>query len=229
MPPRSRNHRLPTACDTPARTPASSLVQPRPIACQNRSMLLRHDRRPARRPHRRNAPSAPPSSPLVVPSHTSASRCCDDRLNPPWRAAVGVEDHLGGQLAAQGDGPSEGGLDQVGAEVVLDGPADDAAGAAVADGAQVQPALAGGQVGDVGGPDPVQLAVVEAAADQVADRLRVRPGLGGDRNKPRGLIPAIPACRISLATVLPDTAPRPLAGRPGSAATRTPGRSPWWG
>ena len=62
---------------------------------------------------------------------------------------------------------SQRGLDQVGAQVVLDRPADDPAGAAVADRAQVQPALPGGQVGDVGGPDPVQLAGVEAAPDQV--------------------------------------------------------------
>ena len=82
-------------------------------------------------------------------------------------------------------------------------PSRDPAGAAVADGAQVQPALPGGQVGDVGGPDPVQLAVVEAAPDQVR-----RPAAGPARPevvtgmKPRGLIPTIPACRISFATVL---------------------------
>jgi hypothetical protein len=35
MPPRSRNHRLPAACDAPTVTAASSLVTPRPISRQN--------------------------------------------------------------------------------------------------------------------------------------------------------------------------------------------------
>ncbi len=36
IPPASRNHRVPTGCDTPASTAASSLASPRPIAAQNR-------------------------------------------------------------------------------------------------------------------------------------------------------------------------------------------------
>jgi hypothetical protein len=36
MPPHSRNQRLPTAGDTPAATPACSLVEPAAISCQNR-------------------------------------------------------------------------------------------------------------------------------------------------------------------------------------------------
>src|SRR6266576_2155749 len=41
MPPHSRNHRLPTAADTPASTPASSLATPRAIAAQNRCRCSR--------------------------------------------------------------------------------------------------------------------------------------------------------------------------------------------
>jgi hypothetical protein len=44
MPPASRNHRVPTAGDTPASTAASSLGSPRAIAAQNR---CRSSRRPA--------------------------------------------------------------------------------------------------------------------------------------------------------------------------------------
>ncbi|MFD0622892.1 hypothetical protein ACFQ2K_08720 [Streptomyces sanglieri] len=44
MPPRSRNQRLPAACDAPTAIAASSLVSPLPISCQNnRSTLRRSD------------------------------------------------------------------------------------------------------------------------------------------------------------------------------------------
>jgi hypothetical protein len=41
MPPRSRNHRLPAACDAPTATAASSLVNPPAIARQNRRSTSR--------------------------------------------------------------------------------------------------------------------------------------------------------------------------------------------
>jgi hypothetical protein len=47
MPPRSRNHRLPAACDAPTATAASSLVSPLPISRQNsRSTARRNDGAP---------------------------------------------------------------------------------------------------------------------------------------------------------------------------------------
>ncbi|MEV5721948.1 integrase core domain-containing protein [Amycolatopsis mediterranei] len=47
MPPRSRNHRLPAACDTPTAIAASSLVNPLAISCQNdRSTPRRSDGAP---------------------------------------------------------------------------------------------------------------------------------------------------------------------------------------
>lgn len=66
----------------------------------------------------------------------------------------------------------------------MDGPTEDPAGAAVADRAQVQPALTGGQIGDVGAPDAVELALVEPAPDEVGNRVLVRPSLGGDGHEP---------------------------------------------
>ena len=41
IPPASRNHRVPTGCDTPASTAASSLDSPRLIAAQNRCLCSR--------------------------------------------------------------------------------------------------------------------------------------------------------------------------------------------
>ena len=111
--------------------------------------------------------------------------------------------------------------------LVIDGPADHAAGAAVAYSAQVPPALTDGQVGDVGAPDPVELALVEPAQDEVGYRVRVGPSPGGDEHEPSGLSPTIPACPHQLvwrpSWLTP--APRPRVARPGPAATRTPGRT----
>ena len=64
-------------------------------------------------------------------------------------AAVGVHDHLAGELAAHPHGHRERGLDEIGAHVVIDGPADHSPLAAVAHRAQVQPALTSAQAGDV--------------------------------------------------------------------------------
>jgi hypothetical protein len=41
IPPRSRNHRLPAACDTPTAIAASSLVSPPAISCQNKRSTSR--------------------------------------------------------------------------------------------------------------------------------------------------------------------------------------------
>lgn len=41
-PPAWRNHRVPTACDTPIPTAASSELTPRAIAAQNRTRSSRH-------------------------------------------------------------------------------------------------------------------------------------------------------------------------------------------
>ena len=83
MPPLPRNHRDPTAGDTPAATPASSLDNPSAIASENRCRCSR--RATGGRPGDRIA--ACPPNPTVVayhqPPQLSQSRCCDDQLNLP--------------------------------------------------------------------------------------------------------------------------------------------------
>src|ERR1700682_4674101 len=81
MPPAFRNHRTPTAGDTPASTLASSLEHPEAIALQNG---LQFSRRASRgRPGGRKAACTHRSGPLYLFIATSfLPKCCDDRLNP---------------------------------------------------------------------------------------------------------------------------------------------------
>lgn len=73
-------------------------------------------------------------------------------------AAVGAEDDPGGVTVTERDRPPQGVLDDVGVQAVAERVPEYPARAAIADRTQVQPALPGGQVGDVAGPYPVQLA-----------------------------------------------------------------------
>jgi hypothetical protein len=57
--------------------------------------------------------------------------------------------------------------DQLGAQMVGHRPAHDPAGERVQDHGQVQPALVGALLGDVGHPQPVRLGRREVALDQV--------------------------------------------------------------
>ena len=119
-------------------------------------------------------------------------------------------------------GVGEGVGDQVGAQVVGGGPADDPAGGEVDDGGQVEPALPGGDVGDVAAPAGVERrggrVDGEVAADQIG-RWR-RPG--------RGSWSAAIAAVLGRAGRRPASAGRPVAGasaRPGRAARRGPAGS----
>jgi hypothetical protein len=87
-------------------------------------------------------------SAAALSQHTGAShrsqqfevtRGVSDLLRGVVGAAVGVQDHLAGQFAAQGDRPTQFGPDEVGAHVVFDGPAEHPAGVPVAARAQVEP------------------------------------------------------------------------------------------
>jgi hypothetical protein len=83
IPPHSRNHRVPTGCDTPAISAASSLEHPRAIASQNGR---RRDRcntggRPGDRIFAR--PARSDRRFLVTITTLLIVRCCNDRLNPP--------------------------------------------------------------------------------------------------------------------------------------------------
>jgi hypothetical protein len=57
--------------------------------------------------------------------------------------------------------------DELGAHVVLERPADDAAAEAVDDNGEVEPALPGAQVGDVGDPQPVRRRRLEVTLDEI--------------------------------------------------------------
>ena len=117
-----------------------------------------------------------------------------------------------GRRVAGGDGVGQGVGDQLGAQVIGDRVADDAAGGDVDHGGQVQPALPGPDVGDVAAPAGVELGGVggEVAADQV------RPG-GGGRVGDGGLPPPLrrPAARSRR---------RASAGPPACGQWRRPRR-----
>ncbi len=66
--------------------------------------------------------------------------------------------------------PVEGVQDQVGAEVVGRGPADDETGKGVRADREVQPALVGALLGDVGHPEPIRCWWGEPPLDQVQGR-----------------------------------------------------------
>jgi hypothetical protein len=82
MPPRSRNQRLPAACDAPTAIAASSLVSPwRSLA--RTTVPHRGEATVSQATSSAPCPSAPSSTPLACPSTPPRSRCCDDQLNPP--------------------------------------------------------------------------------------------------------------------------------------------------
>src|SRR5258707_1762115 len=85
MPPAFRNHRTPTAGDTPASTLASSLERPEAIAAQNCLQFSRCAS--GGRPGDRKAACTHRSGRLYLFIATSLPKCCDDRLNPPWIAS----------------------------------------------------------------------------------------------------------------------------------------------
>ena len=85
IPPAWRNHLDPTAGDSPASRAASSLDEPRAMACQNRTRSSRRavDGRPGDRissPHRPDRLMTPAAAHRGPPP---SMRCCDDRLIPP--------------------------------------------------------------------------------------------------------------------------------------------------
>ena len=87
---------------------------------------------------------------------------------------VAVDHGARGSAASAQAGHLEGVDDQFGAQVVGDGPADDAAGVGVQDDGAVDPALLGAVLGDVGDPQRVRAVGDEPAVDQVCRRSGVR-------------------------------------------------------
>src|SRR5882762_2184654 len=67
---------------------------------------------------------------------------------------------------------------QFGAQMIRHRPADDLAAVEVQDGGQIEPALIGLDVGDVGEPDPVRRSGGEVAVEQVRGDREVVPAIG---------------------------------------------------
>ena len=88
-------------------------------------------------------------------------------------AAVGVEDEAGQRLAAP-DGHAEGGESEICVDAVGEGVADDLLCAKVFHNSAVEPALAGGDIGNIADPCGVWLVKGEAARKKIGrDGVRV--------------------------------------------------------
>ena len=95
--------------------------------------------------------------------------------------------------------------DEIGTEVVLERPADNATAKAVHDYCEIQPALPGAQVGDVGDPKSVRGRGPEVALDEIVGDTHARNANGRAATAPF-TVPLMPACRISRSTRLRPTA-----------------------
>jgi hypothetical protein len=125
--------------------------------------------------------------------------------------------HQAGVGPAARDGHLERVDDELGAHVVGHAPADDPTAVGVLHGRQLQPALPGAQVGDVGQPQDVRRVAPEPALDEIVgdpDAGRAQRG----RPRLRCTSPDTPAWRIGRRTRLPET--RTPRARRSSARTR---------
>src|SRR5665648_250308 len=164
MPPPSRNHRLPAACDAPTSIPASSLVSPLAIKIQNsRSTSRRSDGAPG--DFIGDLPVNSFIHPAGLPINTSEIKVLRRPVESALGAVVRVNDRR--DRAAGLDRHVERVDDQLGVLDVVDGPADDLATVGVHHGAAVDLALPGRVLCDVGDPQLVRSQPVELAVDQV--------------------------------------------------------------
>src|SRR5436305_13148268 len=115
MPPPCRNHRPPTACDTPTAWAASSGSNPLAISRQNsRSTPRRCDGAPG--DFIGDRPVKAVIHPAGLPTHTSTIEVLRRPVESALTAAVCVE-HCPGLEVAVGDGHVQGVGDQAGAHV----------------------------------------------------------------------------------------------------------------
>ena len=130
-PPAWRNHRNATGDDTPASPAASSVFSPRATARPEPDPILRHATvgRPGEPPApiQLNLPLPLPHRPHLTPP---SSRCCDDHLNPPCDARVGVRRSGRRRRGRGGRAPSARRRGRVRPACGRDRPADDAAAVA---------------------------------------------------------------------------------------------------
>ena len=179
-------------------------------------ILTPRHRRPPRRGHlppiQLNLPLPLPHRPHPTPP---PSRCCDDQLNPPCDAVVGVDHACRGRLAVLDRHPERVARQRRG-RVVADRPADDAAAERVEHDGAVDLALPGRVLGDVGQPQ-----LVRAACG----------GTGGRRGPRRSPCPG----RLSTCGRRSDprsrpaaSASRPRCARPGCRGRASARRTPAW-
>src|SRR3954471_13453234 len=219
MPPASRNHRAPTAGDTPAPSAASSLDCPAAIAAQNRRRSSR--RATPGRPGERDTPRPDRSErrlrvPIANPSTEVLRRPLESALDP----SVTVMDQAGFRPAAL-QGHDQRVHAQPGPQVIRHRPADDLARGQVLDRGQVQPALVRRQVGDVGQPDRVGPLGDEVAVEQVRGDRQVVPAVGGPRG-PTAAPPRLPAHPAHPPPA--PTAPAPPSPPPAGVPPPRPAR-----
>jgi hypothetical protein len=109
----------------------------------------------------------------LLPSQPLTAKVLRRPVESALAAVIGMVHQAGGRLALA-DGHIEGVQDQFGAQVVGHRPAHDPAGEAVQHHGQVQPALVGALLGDIGHPQPIRCRWGEPPPDQVR-------GWGGSR------------------------------------------------
>src|SRR5438445_5357312 len=168
MPPASRNHRVPTAGDTPALTAASSLECPVAIAAQNWrcSSRRRTEGRPGERSFARPARSDRLLRVVIAtPFGAVLRRPVELRLTAP----IGMMEQPLRRVPARQGHP-----ERVEREVVRDAlvhrPADGEARTEIEDHRQVEPPLARRNVGDVGDPRLVRSSPFELPRQNVGGR-----------------------------------------------------------
>src|SRR5882724_5846944 len=169
MPPASRNHRVPTAGDTPALTAASSLECPVAIATQNRrcSSRRRTEGRPGERSFARPARSERLLRVVIATPFGAVLRRLVESTLP---ALIRVMNHRG--RSALRDGHVERGQDELGAEMGFHRPADDAATPRVEHDGEIQEAGPRRDVRDVRDPQPIGAGRRELAVDEIRGRPR---------------------------------------------------------
>ena len=136
-------------------------------------------------------------------------------------APVRVEDQSGCRLAPE-PRHAQGIRDQAGLYVGLHAPAQHLTAEQVDHGGQVQPALAGGDVGDVAGPDPVGRIHRELAVEQVGRNGQRMFAVGGDDSGTHcGIARQLGAAKQSR-TRQPSTATAGVLANPVAHSTMIP-------
>src|SRR5438445_3785013 len=164
MPPASRNHRVPTAGDTPALTAASSLECPVAIAAQNRrcSSRRRTEGRPGERSFARPARS---DRLLCVVIATPFGAVLRRPIELRLAALIRVMNDV--RRPTLRDGHIQRGQDELSPEMGFHRPADHASAPDIEDDGEIEEAGPGRHVGDVRDPQLIRARAGELAVDEI--------------------------------------------------------------